>query len=854
MFKKFFSKSWPILLIFLLVFIFFWKFFLKGLVPMPADITVGLYFPWLDYKWGFPTGVPVKNPLPSDIPSLVYPWRILVVESLKNRTLPLWNPFYFGGMPLLANFQSATFSWVNLFFFFLPAIKAWSIGIVIQPLLTILFTFLFLRHLKIGKIASLLGSIVFAFSAFSLIWLEYNVHGHAAMWLPLLLLAVDRIVEDRKIKWVLGGSLFLALSIFAGYPQIVFYSLTTTGFYAVFRLFGVWHKQKSFKKIIQSLLLLGSFVVLGVLLSAVQWLPGYETMRLSVREIDPIASLSSGGFLPWQNLVTFLAPDFFGNPATYNFWGKAWYDNFALYVGILPLILVALAIFGRRSKETWFFVFLVVFALFLALPTPLGKWVANLGIYGVKSISARIIFLLDFSLAILAALGLDWIINGSCLAFPPKKTHLPAGKAGKGNPFWGSPSGRAFRTNPCACHPFEFTFIVFLIIFLGLWGFVLLAGKFFPQATWLVNLPVAKRNLILPTLLFFASTALLFFLMIFKRWKFSKLLFSWLFMMLIIFDLFRFGWKYLPFAKKELVFPTTPVIEFLQKQPKPFGVNPQGEPFRVNLRGEPFRVEFGEAIPQNMWMPYGLESAAGYDALAPLRFTQFLGAVRTGRADTPYGRVAQVENYDSKLFDLLNIKYVLAVKYDEKGIRVPEGKPRPVFQNPKFKLVFEDKTVQVYENKNVLPRAFLVHDFAVRQSNQEIIDQMLKPDFDLSKTVVLEENLPIKSIKTKINKIEWLENKPEVIKLISESEQPGFLLLTNNFYPGWTAFVDSKKTKIYRADFTFVAVEMPEGKHLIEFHYQPQLFIYGGLISLFSWANLCLFSLILLLKNLWLKR
>jgi len=826
---------------------------------MPADITVGLYFPWLDYKWGFPTGVPVKNPLPSDIPSLVYPWRILVVESLKNHTWPLWNPFYFGGMPLLANFQSATFSWVNFFFTFLPEIEAWSWGIIVQPLLTIFFTFLFLRHLKISKIASLLGGIVFAFSAFSLIWLEYNVHGHVAMWLPLLLLAVDRIIETRKSRWVLGGGLILALQIFAGYPQIVFYSLTAVGFYAIFRLFraseypaplragmnearkkpnrpgklrpsmggeasfSLYRQEKSWKRIITPFFELIAFVVLGVLLTAVQWLPGYEALKLSVREIDPIASLSSGGFLPWQNLVTFLAPDFFGNPATYNFWGKAWYDNFALYVGLLPLILVALAIFGRRSKETWFFVFLAVFALLLALPTPLGKWVANLGIYGVKSISARIIFLLDFSLAILAAFGLDWLINhhhGSCLAFPPKKTH-------KGNPFWGS---------PFASHPFWLTLVFFTIIFLGLWGFVFLAGRFFPQTTWLAHLPVAKRNLILPTLLFLVSIGLFFFLIIFRKWKFSKTLFTCGVLFLIIFDLFRFGWKYLPFSKPDLVFPQTPVIEFLQKQP------------------EPFRVEFGETIPQNMWMPYGLESAAGYDALAPLRYNQFLGAVRTGRADTPYGRVGQVENYETKLFDLLNIKYVLAVKYDERGIRVPEGKPRPVFQNPKFKLVFEDKTVQVYENKNVLPRAFLIHDFAVKQSNQEIIDQMLKPDFDLSKTVVLEENLPIKSIKTKINKIEWLENKPEVIKLISESEQPGFLLLTNNFYPGWTAFVDSKKTKIYRADFTFVAVEMPEGKHLIEFHYQPQLFIYGGLISLFSWANLCLFSLILLLKNLWLKR
>ncbi|MCX6724854.1 MAG: hypothetical protein NTV20_02015 [Candidatus Shapirobacteria bacterium] len=61
--KKFFYNSWPIFAILFLVFIFFWKFFLKGLIPTPADITVGVYFSWLDYHWGFSTGVLVKNHL-----------------------------------------------------------------------------------------------------------------------------------------------------------------------------------------------------------------------------------------------------------------------------------------------------------------------------------------------------------------------------------------------------------------------------------------------------------------------------------------------------------------------------------------------------------------------------------------------------------------------------------------------------------------------------------------------------------------------------------------------------------------------------------------------------------------------
>ena len=782
MFKKFFLNHWPIWLIVVLVVLFFWKFFLKGLIPMPADITVGLYFPWLDYKWGFTTGVPVKNPLLSDIPSLLYPWRMSVIENLKNFTLPLWNPFYFTGMPLLANFQSATFSWVNIFFAFLPAVQAWSLGIIIQPSLTILFTFLFLRNLKINKIASLLGGIVFSFSAFSLMWLEYNVHGHTAMFLPLLLLMVDKIIEKGKIKWALISGIFLALSIFSGYPQIVFYSLTAVGFYALFRLFGFWKKKRNLKQIFISFGLLVSFVLLGVLLSTIQWLPGWEALRLSVREIDPIASLSSGGFLPWQNLVTFLAPDFFGNPATYNFWGSPWYDNFALYVGILPLFLVCLAIFGRKTKEVWFFTFLAIFALLLALPTPIGKWVADVGIYGVKSISSRIIFLLDFSLAILAAFGLNWLLD--------KKSKFNLS--------------------------IYFVIGFFALIFAALWSFVFFAKNFYPQAEWLVYLSISKRNLILPSLLLIASTGLLLFFIIFRKWKVARFLFAWLVIILIVFDLFRFGWKYLPFSKTDLVFPTTPVIEFLQKQKKPF------------------RVEFGEAIPQNMWMPYKLESAAGYDAMAPLRSAQFLGAVMTERADTPYGRVAQVENYDSKLFDLLNIKYLLAVKYDDKGIRSPDGNPKPVFENQKFELVFEDRSVQVYENKDVLPRAFLVHEVVMKQNNQDIIDQMLDPKFDLSKTIVLEEDVGLSESKValKEDEVTYLSYNQNSSVIKTNSENPGILFVGDSFYPGWYVKVDGEINKMYRANFAFRGVLLSSGEHIVEFIYNPLSFRWGRFISL----------------------
>ena len=248
---------------------------------------------------------------------------------------------------------------------------------------------------------------------------------------------------------------------------------------------------------------------------------------------------------------------------------------------------------------------------------------------------------------------------------------------------------------------------------------------------------------------------------------------------------------------------------------------------------KPFRVEFGETIPQNMWMPYGLESAAGYDAMAPLRTTQFLGAVRTGQANTPYGRVVQVENYNSKLFDLLNIKYLLAVKYDVNGARSPEGEAKSIFQDPKFKLVFEDKSVQIYENRDVLPRAFLVHEVVVKKTDQDIIDQILDPRFDLNRVAVLEEDVDLTKAKfdSEKDEVAYLSygQNSSVIKTNSEAE--GILFVSDSFYPGWQVTVDGQVNKIYRANYNFRAVIIPPGEHQVVFQYKPRSFKIGVYLS-----------------------
>jgi len=71
-------------------------------------------------------------------------------------------------------------------------------------------------------------------------------------------------------------------------------------------------------------------------------------------------------------------------------------------------------------------------------------------------------------------------------------------------------------------------------------------------------------------------------------------------------------------------------------------------------------------------------------------------------------------------------------------------------------------------------------------------------------------------------------NKVEIQARVAE---PSLLYLADTFYPGWNAYVDGRKTKIYRANYNFRAVPLPPGEHEVKFRYEPLSFYVGTLIS-----------------------
>lgn len=735
----------PILFIVLIVIVFFWQYFIKGLLPIPADTIIGLYHPFRDlYAKDYPNGIPFKNFLITDPVRQQYPWRELAISIEKKLQLPLWNPYNLSGTPLLANFQSAPFYLFNALFFIMPFVTGWSVVIFLGPLLAGFFLFLYLNNLRLNKWASVIGAMVFSFSGFFVAWMEWGTIVHVVLWLSLILLSIDKIfLYSSKIKkyyfWSFMFVFSLTSSFFAGHLQIFFYLFIFTWVY----FFARWTQYRKKLNILFAFLI---FNILFLILSLIQWIPTLQFISLSARNIDENGSNSPGWFIPWQHLIQFVAPDFFGNPKTLNYYGVWNYGELVGYVGIIPLILALFSLLFRRDKKTLFFGAFLFLSLTFSLPTFFAKIPYILKIPFLDSAQpTRLLFLTTFSLSVLSAFGFDYLAR--------------------------------LKRKILIMYPL----ISISIIFALLWIFI-------PKP----HLLVTRSNLLLPTLLFICSCVLFLGLVILQKKNRIVLIICIITVSVTAFDLLRFGWKFSPFTQKSYLFPSTQTLLYLQKNIGDF-----------RIMSTDSRI-----FPPNFSAIYRLQSVDGYDPLYLLRYGELIAASERGKPDItpPFGfnRIITPHNYDSKIIDLLGVKYVLSLSE---------------LNSSKLKKTFQEGKTKVYENINVSPRAFFVSEIKYANDNKQVIRIMFEDSFAPSKIAIVEGlNRKLKDIKKlkvgKTNIVYYSENK-----VIIETENPetGFLVLTDSYYPTWHAFIDGRKIEIYRVDYHFRGIVVPSGKHLVEF-------------------------------------
>ena len=131
------------------------------------------------------------------------------------------------------------------------------------------------------------------------------------------------------------------LQIISGYPQIVMYSIPLAGLFVLFKFKNKLH--------FKSLIMFGFALSLSLLMSAFLIFQSKELLDLSQRAVEPLEY--SWAFLPWQKIITFIAPDYFGNHSTMNYWGPTDYTTTTGYVGVVAFILTCLSFFLRKENR-----------------------------------------------------------------------------------------------------------------------------------------------------------------------------------------------------------------------------------------------------------------------------------------------------------------------------------------------------------------------------------------------------------------------------------------------------------------------------------------------------------------------
>lgn len=340
--------------------------------------------------------------------------RVLTGNLIASGQVPLWNPYIFSGMPLLASVYPGVLYPPNWLFAFLPPVAAMNAVVLLTYELALLGSYLYARTIGSRRTGAILGASLFTFGGFMIVHLGHTSRIAAAAWLPWVLWALEHLYRTTKWRWVVWGAVFLGLQFVAGEPQMTFNTALVCGLYVVFCLC----RHDSTRRL--RFLLYGLVMALcGALFSLALYLPARELQQQSTRaqlDYNYFAAFS----LPPRQLIAFLFPYFFGGagiapylqaPWGNSFWGESSVGAVSAgYVGLLGLMLALLALFRwRRNGMICFWAVVALLAMLLALgdylPFGLNHWLYRVPVYNLFRGSYRHLLEYTFAVAMLASLG-----------------------------------------------------------------------------------------------------------------------------------------------------------------------------------------------------------------------------------------------------------------------------------------------------------------------------------------------------------------------------------------------------------------------------------------------------------------
>lgn len=199
------------------------------------------------------------------------------------------------------------------------------------------------------------------------------------------------------------------------------------------------------------------------------------------------------------------------------------------------------------------------------------------------------------------------------------------------------------------------------------------------------------------------------------------------------------------------------------------------------------------------------------------------------------------EKGEVNVLNLLNVKYIITSReINNPAVQfVFEEKIKYIFTRKKLyhlgiqRISQSKDNIKIYKNKtNINTYAFVVHKHQRAKNKDEALKLLTDKNFNFRDTVIIEDNIKFKG-KNKMflnNRFSVFDRKGFRIFMNS----PGYLVLSQSFYPGWNAYINGKEAKIYPANYALQAVYLTKGENIVDFVYEPLSFKIGWIVSIFS--------------------
>lgn len=701
---------------------------------------------------------------PGDGIAYFYPLRVIAARIVES-AFPLWNPYIYSGFPFFAAIQTAVLYPPNWLGVLLSHAMAFNLSIIFHHAASAFFTYLYARLIGARDLAAFAAGIIFAFAGFTAAHLQHTMIIHSSVWLPVLLFIFEKLRKTLDVKCLLAASLAISLQVFAGHPQTVFQSFLILAFFMVFFACRMGPRER-----IRFIGLCFLAVFLSVLITLPQLVATFELIRLSPRADMSYKFFTSFSFPP-HLIPTVFFPFLWGKGYGGKYWGPfVDYTGTEGFIGILPVVLAAIVFLKDRKGNPhirfWGIIGIAAFTLSFGRYLPFYEILWHLPIFNLFRASGRHWFEVDFAVAVLFSMGLTYLLER-----------------------------KSFYRSAA------------IVVLIALIAITIISLTLFKE-------PLYRHitSSIKPMSIVRMADAL--------SLKSPAIYIPLLFMLSYVFWLLTVNLKAKSVYLKYLILPLV-IAEALSFRTN-FGLGPKRSEVTAMCgtgafgflvkQGEGRTAFMHEKLQPMQGAMCGLKMLEAFEELAITRYNDLLDLDTAGVFN-----LWPVTLQNNAVLSMLNARYIVVSPRMEGVISMMRKDDRSV-----YKKVFSEGGTAVYLNRNALPLAFSISNLKGSPDYGDIKKRLLEDSFDPAKTAIVSEKdlAETGNAFTKGN-VRVVSYKPGKVVLNTDFGGRGFVILSEQYYSGWKAFIDGKSTSIYQTNGVLKGVVVPEGAREVIFVYRP---------------------------------